>query len=211
MTTWIKRQFDAAGLTQSPPGPGLGALQARMSGTVMLCIDVSGSMSAYDATGPDGQRSMQRLECAVAGARGFVVEALAGNYRVGVVGWNHGIQSLELPTKDAQQVEKYLDQLAISGGNNIVPTLDACEEILASLKGDRVVAIFGDGDLGSPAAAAEAAKRLEAKGIRIITMGLGHASAQALAAISTENVVLTASAETMANDIKSMSGRLKRA
>ena len=209
MTTCSRKQFDAAGLTQSPPGPGLPALQARMSGTVMLCIDVSGSMGAHDATGPNG-RSMQRLDCAVAGARGFVAEALAGNYRVGVVGWHHGIQSLEQPTKDPRQIDRYLERLSISGGNNIVPTLDACEEILASLKGDRVVAIFGDGDLGSPTRAAATASRLEAQGIRIITMGLGEASAQAMAAISTEDVVLTASAETMADDIKSMSGRLKR-
>jgi Mg-chelatase subunit ChlD len=209
MTTWIKKQFDAAGLTQSPPGPGLGALQARMSGTVMLCIDVSGSMSARDAKGPDGT-PMQRLDCAVAGARGFVAEALAGNYRVGVVGWHHGIQSLDEPTKDAREIEKYLNRLSITGGNNIVPTLDACEQILAPLKGDRVVAIFGDGDLGSPTPAATTAKRLELQGIRIITMGLGEASARAMAAISTEDVVLTASTATMADDIKSMSGRLKR-
>ena len=44
MPGWIRRSFTAAGLTQIPPGPHLGALQGRFGGTVMLCIDVSGSM-----------------------------------------------------------------------------------------------------------------------------------------------------------------------
>jgi hypothetical protein len=45
MPTWIRRQFTAAGLTQIPVGPHLGSSQGRYGGTVMLCIDVSGSMN----------------------------------------------------------------------------------------------------------------------------------------------------------------------
>ena len=47
MATWIRRPFDAPGLTQIPPGPHVRAVQGRFGGTVMLCIDVSGSMSGH--------------------------------------------------------------------------------------------------------------------------------------------------------------------
>ena len=38
MANWIRRPFGAAGLTQVPPGPHLGALQGHFGGTVMLCL-----------------------------------------------------------------------------------------------------------------------------------------------------------------------------
>ncbi len=76
MPTWIRRQFTAAGLTQIPAGPHLGSLQGRYGGTVMLCIDVSGSM--------DGQPIRE----AVRGAREFVNEAVSAHYNVGVMLWN---------------------------------------------------------------------------------------------------------------------------
>ncbi|HEY6793022.1 MAG TPA: hypothetical protein VI365_37510, partial [Trebonia sp.] len=64
MASWIRRSFTSPGLTQIPPGPHLGKLQGKYGGgTVMLCIDVSGSM--------DGRP----LTEAVRGARTFVVEA----------------------------------------------------------------------------------------------------------------------------------------
>ena len=49
MSTWIRRSFTGAGLTQSPPGPYFEALRASLSGTVVLCVDVSGSMTVTKA------------------------------------------------------------------------------------------------------------------------------------------------------------------
>ena len=73
MPTWIRRQFTAAGLTQIPAGPHLGSLQGRYGGTVMLCIDVSGSMNG------------QPIWEAARGALEFVNEAVAAHYNVGVM------------------------------------------------------------------------------------------------------------------------------
>ena len=77
MASWIRRAFSAPGLTQIPAGPQLPALQGRFGGTVMLCIDVSGSM--------DGAPILE----AVRGGRQFVAEAVAAHYKVGVMLWNH--------------------------------------------------------------------------------------------------------------------------
>ena len=66
MADWIRRSFTSAGLTQIPPGPHLRALQDRFGGTVMLCIDVSGSM--------DGRPILE----AVRGAREFVARGRRG-------------------------------------------------------------------------------------------------------------------------------------
>lgn len=67
------------GITQVPPGPGIGAVQRRhSSGTVMLLIDVSNSMQGrpnppyFPGSG---------LEQAVLGARRFVDEAVGGALR----------------------------------------------------------------------------------------------------------------------------------
>jgi Mg-chelatase subunit ChlD len=76
--TWIRRSFTAPGLTQIPPGPNLRAVQERFGGTVMLCIDVSGSMSGSP------------LIEAVQGARQFVTEAVAAHYKIGVILWDDG-------------------------------------------------------------------------------------------------------------------------
>lgn len=58
--------------------------------------------------------------------------------------------------------------------------------LMARPAADRVLAIFGDGDLGPVDAAKRAASLLTADGIRIITCGLGMASAEMLAVISDE-------------------------
>ena len=68
--------FTRRGPDPDSAGPHLSSLQGRFGGTVMLCIDVSGSM--------DGQPILE----AVRGAREFVTEAVAAHYKVGVMLWN---------------------------------------------------------------------------------------------------------------------------
>ena len=45
VSDWIRRSFDAVGVTQYKPGKHLAALQEPHLGKVILCIDVSSSMS----------------------------------------------------------------------------------------------------------------------------------------------------------------------
>ncbi len=204
--TWVRRAYDAAGLTQYPAGTGLRAIQAGLSGSVILCLDVSGSMWSQDGT------PSTRLDRAKRGARQFVADARRNGYQVGLIAWNEGVLSETKLGASDDKLEAHLASLMPGGGNDIQPTLHRCWEELSGLAGDRVVAIFGDGDLGPAEPAKLLAGELASDGIRIITKGLGDDSARTLDSISTEMLKTprAASAETLEADIAAMSAGLKK-
>jgi hypothetical protein len=118
MADWIRRSFTAVGLTQIPPGPCLRALQSRFGGTVMLCIDVSGSLHGAPV-----------LE-AVRGARQFVAEAVAAHYSVGVTLWDTDVVALAEPSAaDGSATSQLLGTVTGAyGGNNLFPPLNRCHQ-----------------------------------------------------------------------------------
>jgi Mg-chelatase subunit ChlD len=176
MPEWIRRSFTAAGLTQIPPGPHLGTLQARYGGTVMLCIDVSGSM--------DGRPILQ----AVRGAKQFVAEAVAAHYKVGVLLWNTTVVNLAEPTADGVPAMRLLGSVdRAAGGTSLLAPLHRCHEILNEYSGDRVVAIFGDGDLGPRAQVLAKVAQMKSEDIRFVTRGLGDVAAREFATVSSED------------------------
>lgn len=170
---WVRRTYDAVGVTQSPPGKYLAALQEPHIGKVLLCIDVSSSMRG-------------RLSSAVAGAREFVAEAIEAHYLVGLVLWNHGVNAYVPLSRAPGKVEQVLRHATSHGGTNVTPTLDLGIRELGPLAGDRVMAVFGDGDIGHVGAATDAARRAAALGIRIIVRGLGEYAAAQLNQIATD-------------------------
>jgi Mg-chelatase subunit ChlD len=177
VATWVRKAFDSHGLTQYEPGPHLAKIQELAAGWVVLCIDVSGSMWG------------QPIRQACDGARRFLAEATQNGYRVALLEWHHGVGGYHGFDTDLAALDRILERgLTASGGNDIVPTLELCEREMAAYRGDRVVAIFGDGDLGSPAPAIAKAKVLQEMGIRILTLGLGEGSAIALSVISSEQL-----------------------
>jgi hypothetical protein len=201
MSTWTRKSFDSYGLTQHKPGPHLSKIQELASGWVVLCIDISGSM--YGSP----------IEQACAGARRFLSEAAQNGYRVALLEWHHDVGGYHGFDTGLAKIDAILARgLVASGGNDIVPTLTLCEQQMADLRGDRVVAIFGDGDLGSPTSAQTKAASLQQKGIRILTLGLGEGSATALNVISTEELerprVVDAAA--LADGIAGLAGALRR-
>lgn len=201
MSTWIRKSFDSYGLTQYKPGPHLRKIQDLASGWVVLCIDISGSMCGS----PIAQ--------ACAGARRFLSEAATNGYRVALLAWHHDVGCYYGFDTGRTQIDATLARgLTASGGNDIVPTLTRCEQEMGHLRGDRVVAIFGDGDLGNPVSAQRKAADLQQKGIRILTLGLGEGSANALHAISTEELDRPRAVEAaaLADGIASLAGALRR-
>lgn len=174
MPNWTRSEFTAVGMTQYPVGPHLRELQNQFSGIVYLCIDVSGSMGGTP------------LEKAVAGGLAFVAEAFEAHYEVGIVLWDHRIAAQIDHTTDRAEVESFVRSATIAGGTDIVPTLEFLDEKIGDLTGDRVAAIFGDGDLGNRDRALQKAAELRAKGVRIISCGLGDGAASALDEISSE-------------------------
>lgn len=201
MAGWTKKNFQADPVTEFIPGPNLGRLQASLSGAVILALDVSGSMSG------------DRLVQAKRGCHRFIDEAVAENYSVGVILWHHGVSAFTPPNRSPRHSRNMIESASASGGNDIVPCLqDAHAALMAAPAGDRVVAVFGDGDLGNPRSARDAASVLITDGIRILTCGLGEESAAQLDVISTETVDTprAATSESIAESIASMASGLVR-
>jgi uncharacterized protein with von Willebrand factor type A (vWA) domain len=204
MADWIRRPFCSPGLTQIPPGRHLHALQDRFGGgTVMLCIDVSGSM--------DGRPILE----AVRGARTFVDEAVEARYRVGVLLWNTDVAALAEPTEDGKAARRLLERTSrASGGNNLLRPLENCHQILDQFKDhgqDRVVAIFGDGDLGPRERVLAKVAQMKAEDIRFVTRGLGGVAAKEFAMVSSEDLpsVAVAGVDDLAAGIAAMAASLK--
>ena len=202
MADWIRRPFSSPGLTQIPPGRHLRALQDRFGGgTVMLCIDVSGSM--------DGRPIRE----AVRGARRFVDEAVEARYRVGVLLWNTDVAALAEPTDDGKTARRLLERTtSASGGTSLLRPLERCHQILDQFKGqDRVVAIFGDGDLGPRERVLAKVAQMKAEDIRFVTRGLGSAAAQEFAEVSGEEqpIVTVNGVDDLAEGIATMAASLK--
>jgi len=175
MVGWIRRPFSAPGLTQIPPGQHLRVLQGRFGGTVMLCIDVSGSM--------DGPPILE----AVRGARQFVAEAVAAHYSVGVMLWNTRVEAMCEPSPDGEAALRLLEPVNRAWGQNYLLTpLEHCHQILVRCTGDRVVALFGDGDLTPKPQVLAKVTEMKAENIRFVTRGLGPYAAREFGEITDE-------------------------
>lgn len=174
----------------------------------MLCIDVSGSM--------DGRPIRETVR----GAMTFVDEAVAARYRVGVLLWNSDVAALAEPTEDGKAARRLLDRTkSASGGTSLLRPLERCHQILDQFKEqrqDRVVAIFGDGDLGPRQQVLAKVAQMKAEDIRFVTRGLGSVAAREFAEVSGEeqpsvaiNGVddLAEGIATMATSLKSFSRR----
>jgi uncharacterized protein (DUF58 family) len=178
MADWVRRSFNSVGLTQIPPGQHLRALQERFGGgVVMLCIDVSGSM--------DGKPILE----AIRGAKTFVREAVEARYKVGVMLWNTRVVDLSEPTVDGRAALKTLAPVKqASGGNHLIDPLERCHQILDRFTDDpdRVVALFGDGDLTPKDRVLIKVAQMKAENIRFVTRGLGASAAREFGTISSE-------------------------
>lgn len=199
MAGWIRKAFDGLGITQSPTGPYLDELRACFGGTVVLMIDVSGSMSG------------QRLQEAAQGGWAFVDEATEAHYSVGLILWDHGVEGSVPPEINGASVRELLRDVSSAGGTDLYPSLVHAHEMLTGLRGDRVVAIFGDGDIGSPRRVLDKVAQMKGEGIRFVTRGLGQASAQQFAEISDEEIeaVQVESVDGLATGIASMAQNLR--
>jgi VWA domain-containing protein len=161
MSSWVRSNFDGIGLTQSPPGKYLEVLQRQYGGTVLLCIDVSGSMSG------------EPLRQAIRGGEQFLREAVDAYYMCGLVLWNHEVACYVPPDTRHSTVLGALRSAVSTGSNDLVPTLLVAKKLFQPLRGDRVLCVFGDGDIGKRGTAVPLARELCAMGVRIIVRGLG--------------------------------------
>ena len=156
---------------------------ASSSDTIMLTLDVSGSMCATDV-------KPNRIGAAEQSAEAFI-KSQAGGPQIGIVDFSSSAAVLVPPTTNTQQLLAALPGLVTGGGtaigDGILTSLDAIAQVdpavaptgvnvkrnAGSGYADDVIVVLTDGSnnrgVDPPAAAKEAA----ARGVRVYTIGYG--------------------------------------
>jgi Ca-activated chloride channel family protein len=163
--------------------PQVSVPQASSSATIMLAIDVSGSMCSTDV-------KPNRITAAEQSAGAFI-NSQAGGPRIGLVAFSGTAVVLVPPTTDTQQLLTALRGLSVDGGTaigeGILTSLDAIAQVDPSVAptgatvrhaagagyADDVIVVLTDGSnnrgIDPQVAAREAAQR----GVRVYTIGYG--------------------------------------
>jgi Ca-activated chloride channel homolog len=157
--------------------------QTSSSATIMLTLDVSGSMCSTDI-------QPNRITAAENSAAAFI-KSQAGGPRIGIVIFSSAAVVLVPPTTDTRHLLSALGRITVGGGTaigegiltslnaiaqvdpSVAPTGAAAKRNLGAGYADDVIVVLTDGanDFGvaPPVAAKEAAQR----GVRIFTIGYG--------------------------------------
>ncbi len=167
-------------------GPRLWALVPVKDGSVVLCIDTSGSMRATDIV---PTRSIAARRAAAA-----YVDAAPDGARIGIVTFSSNAIVIEPPSADRGEVRASLDRIPEpDGATAIGDALALAGEQLTS-SGRRVVILMTDGVNNRGADPAEVARKLAAAGITVYTIGIGTSGSGELIPGTTEPADLDRSA-----------------
>ena len=149
----------------------------RDDNTVMIVMDVSGSMMADDLR-PD------RMEAAKQAARAFV-EALPDHTRVGLVSFSSRANLAAPASSDHQAVLRAINALAAGGGTAIGDGLDLALDQFNTSATDKagkpvpgLVVLLSDGQSQLGQAPDQAAARAQSEGVKVYTVGVGQRGAQ---------------------------------
>ena len=145
----------------------------RDQASVMLAVDVSGSMAASDV-------QPSRIEAARQAAR-TLIERLPGQAQVGLVSFNGQATLMSPLTSDHQAVESALESLRPGGGTAIGDGLQlSVEELVqnttAANGGKRpptMIVLLTDGASNTGVPPADAAAQAKSAGIPVETVGIG--------------------------------------
>ena len=173
---WPGRTLFAALLTgvalmsSALAGPHITARVPAKDGSVVLCIDTSGSMTSQDVV-------PTRAEAAKTAARTFISE-LPGGTKVGIVSFSTSAQLVQALTADHQAA---LDSLArIPEPNGATAIGDALALAAQQLpeNGHRAVVLVTDGVNNNGVDPLEVARFLASKHVPVYTIGIGTNSGQ---------------------------------
>ncbi|MDQ6743681.1 MAG: VWA domain-containing protein [Candidatus Dormibacteraeota bacterium] len=145
----------------------------RDRASVMLAVDVSGSMAASDV-------QPSRIEAARAAAR-TLIDRLPGQAQVGLVSFNGQANVISPPTTDHQAVESALEGLRPGGGTAIGDGLQlAVQQLVQTATPDQsgkrpptMIVLLTDGASNTGIPPADAAAQAKAAGIPVETVGIG--------------------------------------
>jgi Ca-activated chloride channel family protein len=168
-------------LSVAMAGPSATVPVTRSSGTVILAMDVSGSMGARDVV-PD------RLAAAQQAALSFI-KAQPASVDIGVVAFEQGGLTTAVPSADHSLAASAVSRLAISGGTSlgsaIIASLTAITRKSIPVNPDgpppdigywpsATIVMFSDGqDQGEGLSAAVATAVAEKAGVHVDTVGVG--------------------------------------
>ena len=189
----------AAGLAVLATGaarPQATVPEASSSATIMLALDVSGSMCSTDVR-------PNRLTAAEQSAGAFI-KSQAGGPRIGIVVFSGTAAVLVPPTSDTQQLLNALGGLTTGGGTaigeGILTSLDAIAQVDPSVAptgaavkrnlgagyADDVIVVLTDGSNNRGVDPPVAAKEAAARGVRVYTIGYGTDNPAELACNATQ-------------------------
>jgi Ca-activated chloride channel homolog len=171
--TWIPRLFSGALVLAvtlvviALSGPRVTAT-VPIAGSVVLCIDTSGSMSARDV-------EPTRAEAAVAAMRSFI-DRTPSTTAIGLISFATGAQAIIPPTRDRDQLHAVLEAIpAPNGVTAIGDALSLAQRILPK-SGHRIVVLITDGENNYGEDPMAAAQALAVQHIGVYTVGIGSNS-----------------------------------
>ena len=162
-----------AGLLLALARPTAAILVPRERASVMLAVDVSGSMAASDV-------QPSRMEAAQQAGK-TLIDKLPGQAQVGLVSFNGQATLINPLTNDHQAVENSLEGLRPGGGTAIGDGLQlAVQELTQHSRADKngkrppsMVVLLTDGSSNTGIDPAQAAAEAKAAGIPVETVGIG--------------------------------------
>lgn len=134
-------------------------------GSVVLCLDTSGSMRATDVA-PSREAAVR------AAARTFVRYAPAGT-RIGVVSFASNADRIQDLSDDKNAVLQALDSVPPANGATAIGDALAVAGAMLPASGRRVIVLVTDGVNNSGSDPLEVAQELGGRGIGIYTVGIG--------------------------------------
>jgi len=144
-----------------------------LAGHIYFVIDVSLSMQG------------KRLRGATAGAKQLLHEAIRRNYTAGVIAFSGTGRIVCDLTQDVRTIDRALARLQVDEtGTDMRTGIKVGHQNLRKRSGDRVLAIFSDGETRHPRGARWAADDAKRDGIRIITEFGGSADTRLMKKIA---------------------------
>ena len=146
-------------------GPRVRAMVPSLGGSVVLCVDTSGSMTAADV-------APTRAQAALAAMKAFLDRAPAQT-AIGVISFATDAQVLTQPTRDRDQIQNALDAIPAPNGATAIGDALALARRILPATGARAVVLITDGENNAGSDPMDAARALGAAHIPLYTIGIG--------------------------------------
>src|SRR5690242_2831618 len=119
-------------------GPHVRAMVPSLGGSVVLCVDTSGSMTAADV-------APTRARAALAAMKAFIAQA-PSQTAIGIISFSTGAEVLTQPTRDRDQVQEALDAVPPPNGATAIGDALALAHRILPATGGRAVVLITDGE-----------------------------------------------------------------